>query len=337
MSIKIKVLGVIFTAYNIKENHFAKCVVFAKEEVFSIANLYKFSGKKNYYICSRIKIDYLEEKSCREHGGNLWKKFVVAKEEGFSINISRDKGNLNMNPYRVPRFKESDLERAINNIGGEKIKEGNEKTPDFIVDGIVLELKDLQKESLRNKDRQNSIAKLFKDIDDYSINIDPSLCIEGITPKYHRLIKNTIKNNFKAASKQIKQYAKNKKIKGAGIAIFNTGLYSLPNELLKKMVDDIIEDETEIIEFAFIFQQRMQTNGWKLYSLFSCEWSGEVPERMRELGSMMNNLIDVKMSEMMVSNNCEKYIESQEPISFEIDNKIFFWNPGSLSFPWEKE
>lgn len=330
------ILRACFYAYNRKVNHFAQCVILINKDIFNVSKIYNISVTQDYFICSEIKIDKLIDQLCEKEKGDFLDAYHLAKKQGFSFSAFPDGGNLNMSLVRVPRFGEADFEGIINSIGGSKISETENRTPDFYINDILLELKDLQEDSLENKDRQKSIAKLFKDRVDYAINIDPLLDFGDLTFDYHRLIKNTIKNQFKSASDQIKQYKKlNPNFKNAGIIIFNTGFESLPNELLKKMVADILNNETKTIEFAFIFSQKMQTNGWNMDYVFLSEWVGNVPNEILKLKDEMDELVEIKMIEMVRENNSSKTIESQKPISFEIDNKVFFWNPGQMKFPWE--
>ena len=207
----MNILRVSFSAYNREKNHFGKCFIMIQEDMFSISKIYKFSVSKGYYVCSEIIIDKLINQLCEKESGDFLNAYLLAKKEGLSFNVFHDSGNLNMNLYRFPRFGETDFEIVINSLGGNKISETENRTPDFVVENILLELKDLQKESLVNKDRQKSIAEIFKNIKSYSINIDPSLDFGELTSEYHRLIKNTIKNHFKSASDQIKQYKKKSK------------------------------------------------------------------------------------------------------------------------------
>ncbi|PXX30626.1 hypothetical protein [Arenibacter sp. ARW7G5Y1] len=331
----MEILRVKFSAYNRKKNQFAQCFLLIQKMNFSISNVFNISKSKDYYICSEIKIDRLIKHKCEEQGGEFWEAYCESEEKGFSFTDFPDHGNLNMNFYRFPRIGEKDFESVVNSLGGIKIQETEKRTPDFEVNNVILELKDLQEESLENKQRQENIAKLFKEKKDYAINIDPSLDFGELTYSYHRIIKNSLKNHFKSASGQIKQHKKNKDFKASGIVLFNTGLYSLPHELFKKMVSDILINDTKTIEFAFIFSQRMQSNGWDMYAVFASEWIGNYPLEIQELKSELDKLVNQKMTEMMRKNDRSNIIESQKPISFEIDNKVFFWNPGQLRFPWE--
>jgi hypothetical protein len=308
-----------------------------QEDAFSISVIYNISVTKGYFICSEIKVDRLIDQLCENETGDFLTAYHLAKDKGFSFTIFPDFGNTNMSFYRVPRFGEADFEKIVRTIGGHKIPETITRTPDFNINDILLEFKDLQDESLENKERQKSIAKLFEDRNDYAINIDPSLDFGELTYSYHRLIKNTIKNQFKSASDQIKQYKIKNNLKNAGIVIFNTGLYSLTHELFKDMVADILNRETKTIEFAFIFSQKMQTNGWDMYAVFASEWIGNVPNELEKIKENMDQLVNTKMTEMMHRNDSLEIIESQKPISFEMDDKVFFWNPGQIRFPWKEK
>lgn len=333
----MNILRVYFSAYNRKMNHFAQCVLMIQGDLFTISKVFKISAAKDYFICSEIKIDKLIDQLCKKETGDFLSAYHLAKDKGFSFNAFPDFGNMNMKFYRVPRFGEADFEKIINSIGGSKVPETITRTPDFVVKNVLLEFKDLQKESLENKERQKSIAKLFENRTDYAININPSIDFGELTYGYHRLIKNTIKNQFKSASDQIRQYRVKSNIKKSGIVIFNTGLYSLPHELFKEMVTDILTRETKIIEFAFILSQSMQTNGWDMYAVFASEWIGDIPDELENVKSELDQLVKTKMTEMMYKNDSLDIIESQKPISFELDDKVFFWNPGQIRFPWEKK
>jgi hypothetical protein len=331
----MNILRVQFSAYNRKKNHFAQCFVLIKEINFSVSSVYEICVSRNYFICSEIKIDNLIRHKCEEQKGEFWEAYCVAEKNGFSFTDFSDNGNKNMHFYKFPRIGESEFENVVNSLGGKKILETQKRTPDFEIKNILLELKDLQEESLENKQRQQSIAEIFANEKKNTINIDPSLNLGEQTNRYHRLIKNTLKNHFKSASGQIKQHKKIRNFKSSGIVLLNTGLYSLPHELFKKMTTDILNNETKTIEFAFIFSQRMQTNGWNMNAVFVSEWIGHKPEELNELKSRLDELVNNKMTELICKNDSSNIIESQKPISFEIDNKVFYWNPGQLDFPWE--
>ena len=114
-----------------------------QEDMFSISKIYKFSVSKGYYVCSEIIIDKLINQLCEKESGDFLNAYLLAKKEGLSFNVFHDSGNLNMNLYRFPRFGETDFEIVINSLGGNKISETENRTPDFVVENILLELKAL--------------------------------------------------------------------------------------------------------------------------------------------------------------------------------------------------
>jgi len=60
------------------------------------------------------------------------------------------------------------------------------------------------------------------------------------------------------------------------------------------MVTDILNYETKTIEFAFIFSQRMQTNGWDMYAVFASEWIGINQPNWMDLKSELDKLVKSK-------------------------------------------
>src|SRR5690606_19425014 len=149
-----------------------------------------------------------------------------------------DKSNSGLDPYKVPRISEEDFENIIVSLGGVKIPVSESKTPDFLLNGVALELKDLQKESLKNKDRQVSIGEVFAKVPGYTINLDPTGDYGAATARYRRLITNTLKTSIKKASEQVKAFKANTVLNSAGIIFLNTGMYSLPHEMFKDIVTD---------------------------------------------------------------------------------------------------
>jgi hypothetical protein len=331
------ILIVQFEGYNKKQGCFAYCNILIKQKLFSVSNVYNISLSNNYLMCSEIKVNYFNKSKINELESEYQKSYFDAADKGHAFLCSIDNSNQNLNFYKVPRFSETDFESIIVKLKGVKIPESHLKTPDFLLDNIVLELKDIQNESLYNIERQKTIAEIFNEVSGYAINLNPLFNHGEITAKYHSLIARAIMNHFKKAAKQIETYKKTNEIDGAGIIILNTGMYSLPHELFKTMVQDILQREKDNIEFAMVFSQQMQTNGWDMYANFFNEWIGNVPDRIKSIQEHVADIVNKKMTDMMSLNKNPQNIESQHPISFQLNNKVFYWNPGQLKFPWENE
>jgi len=332
----MNILRILYEGFNQEEHCFAECVILLTESDFSVSRVYELSCANKFPVCSEIKIDRLLEERCLKAGDGFADFYLEAKKTGYAFKSFKDKSNNGLNYFNVPRFSEKDFENIICEFGGEKIPESTVKTPDFLLYNIVLELKDLQQDSLFNLDRQIAIAEAFENQSGYAINLDPTIDFSAPTDKYRRLITNTIKNHLKKASDQIKSFKETKDITSAGIIFLNTGMFSLPHDTFKAIVEDVIERETRTIKFGLVFSQVMQTNGWELKALFFPDFVGEIPEKIKVLKPKLAELINQKMTDMMRTNSTILSANSQHPISFCKNNKIFYWNPGRMTLPWKK-
>jgi hypothetical protein len=105
----------------------------------------------------------------------------------------------------------------------------------------------------------------------------------------------------------------------------------LPDKLFPSMATHILTHQTKTIEFAFVFSQTTQSNGFDTVANFYSDFIGKVPDEVKPLKMKVSELIEEKMTELILSGNPQTVISSQHPISFFADHKIFYWNPGGLS------
>jgi len=96
------------------------------------------------------------------------------------------------------------------------------------------------------------------------------------------------------------------------------------------MVEHILKNNTRTIESAIIVTQKMQTNGFEAYLTFESDCLGKPNILLNNINAELNKMIDEKMTSLITKNNSKTIVDSQKPISFEIDNKIFYWNPGQI-------
>ena len=320
-----------YWAFSGGTKRFALCVTLIREAEFSISRLYELSLANNFSICSEIKVDKLNETLCRDQGGEFWIEYKRAGQEGFTFNFFPDQSIQRQFLTKIPRLIESDVETAVVNLGGNRIPESEIQTPDFEISGVPIELKDLQIESLLNQDRQKSIAKLFANLNAYAINLDPSISYGEISHQYFRLMRNTIKNHFKKASKQIKSFCKGIHSPTGGIIITNTGMISLPHKIFVGMVEEILTRETKTIKYALVISQKTQTNGWKSDTLYYSEWLGKPPTNISRIREELMRIIDSKMTEFAIGIYKGPTIPLVEPISFEIQSRFHFLSPTKIS------
>ena len=322
-NIDMEIVRIIYQGFSKEDNLYANCIMMIRREDFSIAQIFEISMAEKYPICSDIHLDILVEESCKQEGGAFWEAYLEAAEDMYSLTCFNHPGGRTS--AMIPRFSEADFAGLL-----QKIPDSSTQTPDFRYGNVIMKLKDLQQESLKGEERQQNIAALFEELTDRCINLDPLADYGGLTAKYHRLIQNSIHNHLQKASSQIKTYRKTQTVTAGGMIFLNTGMFSLPHELFKTLIADLLERRTKTIEFAFVFSQVMQGNGFDQYVIFKGEFIGKVPQEIQFQQQAVNNLIQRKMTDMMRDPKQILSLEEQQPLSFEKNGKIFYWNPGPV-------
>jgi len=317
----MEIVRVIYQGFNIQSNTYANCIMMVRREDFSVSQAYEISVAEKYPICSDIHLDVLIESACEKEGGAFWAAYQKAAVDMYSLTCFKQTGGKIA--AMIPRFSEADFAGIL-----QKIPESNTETPDFRYGNVLMELKDLQQESLKSKERQQNTASLFEELPDRCINLDPMTDYGECSERYHRLIQNSIHNHLKKASSQIKTYRKTQKVEAGGMIFLNTGMFSLPHELFKELIADLLERRTKTVEFVFVFSQITQGNGFDQYAIFKGEFIGKVPDKLQFLQQEVNGLINKKMTEMIREPAQLLTLDDQQPISFEQFGKIFYWNPG---------
>jgi len=96
------------------------------------------------------------------------------------------------------------------------------------------------------------------------------------------------------------------------------------------MVSHILTHQTKTIEFAYVFSQIGQSNGFDTIANFRGDFIGKVPEKVLPLKTKVFELVEEKMTEMIFSPDRGPSIPNLHPISFFEEQRIFYWNPGHL-------
>ncbi|MCC8423569.1 hypothetical protein [Mucilaginibacter sp. UR6-11] len=324
----MEIIRVIYQGFSTESNQYANCIMMIRREDFSVAQIYEISVAEKYPICSDIHLDILIEAECRKEGGEFWDAYLEAAQDRYSLTcFVNTSGRM---PAMIPRFSEADFATIFKGLGGQKIPECSAETPDFRLCDIIMELKDIQQESLKNTERQENIAAVFGKLTDRCVDLDPLADYGDLTIAYHQLIRNSIHNHLKKASSQIKSYRKIAGVTAGGMIFLNTGMFSLPHELFKVMIADLLTHRTKTIEFVFVFSQVMQGNGFDQYAIFKGEFIGKVPDNIQILQQKVSELIGQKMTAMMRGPIEMLTLAEQQPISFEKNGKIYYWNPGQV-------
>jgi hypothetical protein len=329
----MEIVRVIYQGYHRQSRHYAQCFILIQRQRFSIAEIYEIAKAEQYPICSDIHLDILIESECFKSGGEFWEAYQEACKDTYAMVCFVQKPPFGTYRASIPRFSEADFQNIFEELGGHKIIESITETPDFGLNGFVLELKDIRNEALNGKDRRDNIGYLFTNYSSNVINLDPDENYDDATLAYHSLIKNSIHNHLKKASSQIKAYRLNGPVKAGGMIFLNTGMFSLPHKLFKTMVADLLGRRTKTIEFALVFSQVTQGNGFDNYAIFYNEFVGNVPDELTILKEKVDELIESKMTSMIVNPGEGLTLVEQQPISFFSHGKIFYWNPGPVPAP----
>jgi hypothetical protein len=150
-------------------------------------------------------------------------------------------------PLMAPRLTESFLDRVVLAAGGERLdtdhtSPNRPKTADYRVGDLVLELKDLQTESLEVRTRQEKLAALFasKLRPDRSVIVDPSILSDSERLVYVDIVGRPVRERLKEASRQVRatlaRFA-TPKIRGGAI-LLNTGYGSVSADLLFQIAEE---------------------------------------------------------------------------------------------------
>jgi len=336
MKHEISILRVVCDSFNLRENSFAILVIMIREKDFSTEKIYSSCKNIGYKICSEIRIDKLIYTRCKNEGGKFWQAYKQALEQGISINaVSKNGFNENLS-INAPRFSEEDFKDIIEDMGGRKILETESRTPDFEIRNFLIELKDIQEESLEDSRRQENIANLFKELEVRAINLDPTEEYGQASNGYRKLISRSISEKVKDAAKQIKSHPNYSDNVRAGVIILNTGMFSINHEDLIKMVGKAVRNDTRVFEFAFILSQVVQNNGFNSISIFQQDYVGNLPAELADFEGKVSEKINEKMNAIFRNPSRDQRMKSQVPISFFKSGKIFYWSPGRMKNPWDE-
>lgn len=315
-----------FKVFSNETEMFYECIILVRNESVSIALLKEVSQKLNANICSEID------------ESDVWiddeDMILALKGDGCLIKINDIDRLPSFNGFRVPKFDEEYIQTIIERIGGKKIQESEVKTPDFDIDGTVIELKNIELESLLDGERRNAIDKIFCNSDWSVINLDLELDLGEYTRRYKRLIENAIKYRVKDASKQIKARIKTNKVDSAGMILLNTGMYSLPHCVAKNVINKILLNDTKSVEFVYLISQVWQSNWADSYFVIQNEVLGKVNSTIVKLTEEFDKSLECAMTDMIRMEYHGKTIDPVKPISYFLNDRLYFWSPGHIPFNW---
>lgn len=326
--------SVIFDGFNNISLTYYKCVIFINNGDPKPSLLYNIALEKNIKICSDLLITPLPEE--RTHNDlDVRKAFLEAENNGHSITIFEDKVS-NVSTFQIQRFTEFDFDEIIKELGGKKILESKVLRPDYDLHGLVIELKNLQEDSLNNPKKQKSLAEIFSFYKNKTVNLKTLLDHKSVEWQVRTFYNKLLKSFFNKASDQIKSYKRDNEILSAGLVLLNTGHYTLNHQLLLQVCDYHLKNSTTTIEYVLVITQTVVGNSHNIYPSIEQNFLGSVPEEIEAIIDTVNKRMERKMTEAITGKAISKMtILPQEPISFLVDEKIFYWAPEKIKKMWE--
>ncbi len=210
-------------------------------------------------------------------------------------------------PIVPPRLSESFLDRVVSSAGGERLDSDDTspnrlRTADYRLGDLVLELKDIQTESMDIKTKQEKVARLFssKLRPDCSVIVDPKILSEEERRDYLNVIGRPIRKRLEDAGEQVRltmDRFSTPTIKGGAI-LLNTGYGSVSHDLFCQIAEDYVSRSSTLsivicisawtvtngfdTEIHFMFHPaecdnlkvgRLQSAFWKEINTMMAEWS----------------------------------------------------------------
>jgi hypothetical protein len=324
----------------------ADIVVFVKadtkEEALNSAK--KRLKKEQWQLLKVGKIDKLIRERVLADDAEVIAAYLEAEEKGTSFRVfSRHVtfGGSTDERLLPERVSEELLDRVIERIGGSRLQEEKEgRTADYLVDGWIFELKDLQREGLHQEGRQKKLISLFSSYwgNEEVKTIDPEILNSNDRRRFEEILSSPIQGQVKSASKQIRETKDrmgDPRLKG-GLIYINTGYWSLPNERFGPMVQRYVDKDTTQIDAVLCVSTWINTNGFESFVFYRV-----YPEKIEEpVLVKIKDAFDEVFTEAMtalIKGTIESGTERATPITpvaFSTDDAEYSWIPDQLPRPW---
>jgi hypothetical protein len=319
------------------------CIFVAENNKQRALELAKQQAVNERWVIIRVnhKSTLIEER-VREAGGEVWKGYQQAKEQGiffrafFQSMIVDDKDEPML--ALMPRLTESFMDTVVERAGGHRLtaEETNfeqSRNADYLLDDCVFELKILEDEGLDVATRQQKLAELFCQPlpPDSTILLDPSTLSETDRRKYMDVVGGPIQNAVKSASKQIrstKEHLGRADMRG-GVIFLNTGYGTLPPDIFASLVGRYATKDTSQINVTVAISTWMQTaaiGGTVMFEFNPHEPADAVARKLRDA---FWERVDEWMTEYARGGfrHEGEMISPLKPIAFELGGIIFATGP----------
>jgi hypothetical protein len=295
----------------------------------------------------------LIEERVRAEGGAVLDAFLSARqgtpfyfEQLDEIPFATKESRL---PLLAPRVTEAFVDRVILTAGGERLDAGhsrpdNPKTADYRVGRYILELKDLQTESLDFTTRQEKLARLFasKLRPDRSAIIDAEDLTVQERRQYLEIVGEPIRKRLREAGKQVRatlDRITDKRMRGGAILI-NSGYGSVSPEILWEVAQDYAS-KSSTVQTVLCISVWTLTNGSDTVVNFTFDPRSRGAAEIRRLREAFWREVNIFMTDWARSGFVPptNAAEPRRPIVFETAEGLFALPapkpPNSIGWPSE--
>jgi hypothetical protein len=175
-----------------------------------------------------------------------------------------------LEPIKVPRITEADIDAVVCACGGVRIQLDNKQNEyphaDYHIGNTLLELKILEEDPLLKEEKQLKIADYYKDTEGDTIVIEEYNESKGRDRKFLHIFETPVKTAFKKASRQLQ--SSRSKMGDAGInglLLINDGLQSLYHDELKTLAQKCIINDTKSIDVVIVAGIYYYSDGFESY------------------------------------------------------------------------
>ena len=162
--------------------------------------------------------------------------------------------------FPIPRITEAFFEDVGSSLGWKRYTDikkpaDGRANADFIWENFIIELKIIEEEGLEKKERQDKIARLYKESQMVKgeVELEPKSVPKSIRYELEKILGEPIKGAVKKAAKQIKDTREDLNLyssKGV-LLIANNGYSSLDPNNFENLVKKITQNTSKQIDFVF--------------------------------------------------------------------------------------
>ena len=168
-------------------------------------------------------------------------------------------------PMLPPRLDESFVDRVVMRAGGRRLRleerdYDRSRNADYLVNGYVVELKELQSDPIDVPTRQTKAHATLRRRTDHG---DTGILDDVDDPEYLAAILKTVKRRIDDAKQQIRSSSATLDfaVRGGGVILLNTGLSSVDPDRIFTFADRIVR-ESSSLDFVVMMTAMVATNGF---------------------------------------------------------------------------